>query len=77
MAVDYTGNYAPVISDITYHILLICEIFWRLTSKKVDVKTAFLHGELEEGDIRFILTVPMEWNMKLMNAFFCKEPSMV
>ncbi len=47
--VDYTENYAPVISDVTYRILLICEIVWGLTSKIVDVETAFLHGDLEEG----------------------------
>ena len=47
--IDYTENYAPVISDVTYRILLICEIVWGSTSKIVDVETAFLHGELEEG----------------------------
>jgi hypothetical protein len=47
--VDYTENYAPVISDVTYRILMICEIVWNLTSKIVDVETAFLHGELEPG----------------------------
>jgi hypothetical protein len=52
--VDYTENYAPVISDVTYRILLICEIVWGLTSKIVDVETAFLHGDLEEGQEIFM-----------------------
>jgi hypothetical protein len=46
--VDYTDNYAPVINDVTYRIMLICEIVWKLTSKIIDVETAFLHGDLEE-----------------------------
>jgi hypothetical protein len=46
--VDFTENYAPVISDVTYRIMLIAEIVWKLSSKIVDVETAFLHGDLEE-----------------------------
>jgi hypothetical protein len=29
--VDYTEDYAPIISDVTYRILMICEIVWNLT----------------------------------------------
>jgi hypothetical protein len=46
--VDFTENYAPVISDVTYRIMIICGIVWKLQSKIIDVETAFLHGDLEE-----------------------------
>jgi hypothetical protein len=45
----YTENYAPVISDVMYIILQICEIVWGLMSK-----TAFVHGEMEEGQEIFM-----------------------
>jgi hypothetical protein len=44
--VDFTDHYAPVVNDVTYHILLVCEIMWKLTSKLVNLETAFLHGDL-------------------------------
>jgi hypothetical protein len=47
--INYTENYAPVISNITYQILMLCEIVCNLASKIVDIETAFLHGEMEVG----------------------------
>ena len=35
-------------NDITYRIMLVASILWRLTNVIVDVETAFLHGDLEE-----------------------------
>jgi hypothetical protein len=46
--VDFTENYAPVINDITWRILIAAMIVWKLDAKIVDVETAFLHGDLEE-----------------------------
>ena len=46
--VDYTDNFAPVINDITFRILLIVVLLFGFETKIVDVETAFLHGELEE-----------------------------
>jgi hypothetical protein len=47
--VNYTDNYAPpVINDVTYRIMLICEIIWKLMSKIIDVETALLHRDLKE-----------------------------
>ena len=46
--VDYTENFAPVVNDITYRIMLIGSIVWGLKNIIIDVETAFLHGELEE-----------------------------
>ena len=44
----FSESYAPVVSNVTYRIMLIVEILKGLTSKIVDVETAFLHGRLEE-----------------------------
>ena len=46
--VDYTKNYAPVINDMAWQILLIAKLVWKLGAIIVDVDTAFLYGELLE-----------------------------
>ena len=46
--VDYQENYSPVIYDVTYRIMIVLQIILKLESRIVDVKTAFLHGDLEE-----------------------------
>jgi len=46
--IDYSENYAPVLHDVTYRILLFTLIVWKLQAKITDVETAFLYGDLEE-----------------------------
>ncbi len=46
--VDFTKNYAPVMNDMTWHILLVAMIVWGLDAIIVDMETTFLHGDLEE-----------------------------
>jgi Reverse transcriptase (RNA-dependent DNA polymerase) len=46
--VDYSENYAPVINDVTYRILLLILLIFNFESRVVDVETAFLYGKLEE-----------------------------
>jgi len=46
--IDFSENFAPVVNDITYRILLIILIVLRLEGKLIDVETAFLYGNLEE-----------------------------
>ena len=46
--VDFTESYAPVINDVTWRILIVTKLLWKLSAKIVDVETAFLHGDLEE-----------------------------
>ena len=46
--VDFSDNYAPVVNDITFRMLLIVLIFFALSAKIADVETAFLYGTLEE-----------------------------
>jgi len=46
--VDYQENYSPVIHDVTYQIMIVLRIIFKLKSRIVDVETAFLHRDLEE-----------------------------
>jgi hypothetical protein len=46
--VDFQESFTPVINDITFCILLIMMLTWNLKGKIVDIKTAFLHGNLKE-----------------------------
>ena len=46
--VDYTDNYAPVVNDVTFRMMLLLWIQGRLSAKIVDVETAFLYGALVE-----------------------------
>ena len=46
--VDYTENYSPVVNDVTFCLLLIAKMIYRLKTKTVDIETAFLYGDLKE-----------------------------
>ena len=46
--VDFTESYAPVINDVSWRILIIAMLLWRLEAKIIDVSTTFLYGDLEE-----------------------------
>jgi hypothetical protein len=46
--VDFTNVCSPVVHDVTFRIMLVAEIKWKLKSKIVDVESAFLNGKLEE-----------------------------
>jgi hypothetical protein len=48
--VDFTETYSPVINDITWRILIIFIIVMGFHSMIIDVETAFLYGEFEEGE---------------------------
>ena len=45
--VDYLENYSPVVHDITFCILQLAMILFRLSAKIVDVETAFLYRDLD------------------------------
>jgi Reverse transcriptase (RNA-dependent DNA polymerase) len=47
--VDYSENFAPVINDVTYRLLLLIMMMYNNESRVVDVETAFLYGNLEEN----------------------------
>jgi hypothetical protein len=46
--VDFQESYSPVISDVVFRILIVCQILWRLSAVVLDVEVAFLNGDLEE-----------------------------
>jgi hypothetical protein len=46
--VDYTETTSPTIQDATLRLLLQYAATWKLTIHQIDVKTAFLNGELIE-----------------------------
>jgi hypothetical protein len=46
--VDFTDVYSPVVHDVTFRIMLVAELQWKLESKIVDVESAFLNSKLEE-----------------------------
>ena len=46
--VDFTENYAPVVQDVTWRIVLIIGMLLKLKFTILDVETAFLHGKLDE-----------------------------
>jgi hypothetical protein len=37
-----------MINDVVFWILIVCQIIWGLTVALVDVKVAFLNGDLDE-----------------------------
>ena len=51
--VDFTESYAPVINDVSWRILIIAMLLWKLEAKIVDVETAFLYGDLDEDIYMF------------------------
>jgi hypothetical protein len=46
--VDYTDNFAPVVNDSTFRIMLVIYLTQKLDSEIIDVDGAFLYGDLEE-----------------------------
>ena len=46
--VDFIANFAPVVHDASFRIVLIAILVFAFKAKIVDVITAFLYGDLEE-----------------------------
>mmetsp|Transcript_10575 Transcript_10575/g.23465 ORF Transcript_10575/g.23465 Transcript_10575/m.23465 type:complete len:546 (+) Transcript_10575:97-1734(+) len=53
--VDFQDNYAPVINDVTFRLMLIRVLVEGLKTRAIDIETAFLHGDLEE---EIYMTIP-------------------
>jgi hypothetical protein len=51
---DFQENFAPVILDTSFHIILVLYTMHKMKSGQFDIETAFLYGDLEE-DIWMIL----------------------
>ena len=46
--IDFTDSFSPVTNDVTFRILLIYAILFKLDIRLIDIETAFLHGLLDE-----------------------------
>ena len=64
--VDFQYNYAPVIHDVSMRSLLMIWLTKDYHAELIDIKTAFLHGELEE---ELFITIPEGYDI------FCDEES--
>jgi Reverse transcriptase (RNA-dependent DNA polymerase) len=45
---DFSENFAPVVNDATFRIVLTLKELFELSSEQFDVETAFLYGDLDE-----------------------------
>ena len=46
--IDFTQVFSPVVNDVTFRIMLVAKMIWKLDSYLFDVETAFLLGKLDE-----------------------------
>ena len=46
--VDFVANFALVVNDVTFRILLVLILMMRWYAEVIDIETVFLHGEMEE-----------------------------
>jgi hypothetical protein len=45
---DFIDYKSPVVNDTVFHILILIQIMWNLTSVILDVEIDFLHGDVDE-----------------------------
>ena len=48
LGIDYTDNFALVVNDVTFHLMLSRKLIKTLSMRIIDMETAFLYGELED-----------------------------
>ena len=53
--VDFNESFAPIINDVSFRIMLIVKLIWKLQASIINVETAFLHGDLQED---MYMTIP-------------------
>jgi Reverse transcriptase (RNA-dependent DNA polymerase) len=46
--IDFNESFAPVVNGVSIRIMLIAKLIWDRQASIIDVKTAFLHGDLQE-----------------------------
>ena len=49
--IDLEESYAPVLNGVSFRIILIAAIVWKLDIKVIDIETAFLHGNLDGMEV--------------------------
>jgi hypothetical protein len=46
--ISFNENFAPVLNDVSFRIMLIAKLVWDMTCIVIDIETAFIHGDLDE-----------------------------
>ena len=46
--IDYTDNFAPVVNDVTFRLIVVLMMVNEWVADVVDIVTAFLYGNLDE-----------------------------
>ena len=62
---DFQENFAPVINDTTFH-LLVLKVLMNLKAGQFDIETAFLYGELEE---ELWMTIPEGYDEYVLSKY--------
>jgi hypothetical protein len=68
--VNFNENFAPVVNDVSFRIILSARFLWDLQASIVDVETAFLHGNLQE---EIYMDVPKGMNQDDENCLLLKN----
>jgi Reverse transcriptase (RNA-dependent DNA polymerase) len=46
--VDFNDSFATVLNNVSFRVLLIAKLVWKLKARIINVEPAFLHGDLKE-----------------------------
>ena len=65
--VDFFETYAPVVQWTTIRLMFILEVLLGLKSKQGDVTCAFLHADVEPGELIYV-DMPLGFNVKSKNG---------
>ena len=68
--VEFTDNFAPVINEVMFRIMLVMMMINKCESDIIDIVTAFLYGELPE---KIYMKIPQELNEYSKQEKFDKE----
>ncbi len=75
--VDFTDNFAPVVNDVSFRIMLILYNLRNYDSRVIDVETAFLYGDLDEQiylkipqGLKEYTDVPEETSLELNKSIY-------
>lgn len=68
---DYTETFAPVVSDDTFRVFLGIVVHFDLDCDQMDISTAFLNGDLDEG-MYIYLEVPDVFRHSSRPNLVCK-----
>jgi Reverse transcriptase (RNA-dependent DNA polymerase) len=74
----FNESFDPVINDVSLRIMLVSKLIWDLQVSIIDVKTAFLNGELQEEiyiNVPEASRIDPDYCLKLKRAIYGLVPS--